>query len=394
MGSPISAAVFVNDTLRALLQGLGTEGERIARANTLQSLGAQRLEGELTTLGGTPDGRIRALTDTLVSGLAYPDGPVGRPEDFDSRISQVAEQLAACPSSVKAAALAVRSSPMTCLISTDLAEGRRFAESICTQIYERYPRQIPWHDERQFFSLPIPGNDGQLTSPGGWVYRTVASNWRRDEIDPFQPEQSTPVSRMPVVAPRGDDWQVFQGTWLVLNGAERLQESTIYALHHALSAGIFQGITPDGRLCRIPIPKDFRVILVAQWEPAFLSLGTPQVKVAANPDSDVAIERLAVAAERIGSPTDSAGAGGRRQAAEAILETARWLRLATPCSQSMCETALCYAAVTGGQPLSAAQARPPASLRRVIFEYATRHRDIHSRNSGWRLQKNDTSEFV
>jgi len=356
LGAPISAAAFVNDTLRALLQGLGTESDRIARASTLQALGAQRLDEEIPATDGSPDRRIRALTDALVSGLAFTDGPVLRPDSFDTRIEQVSEQLAVSTECLRRAAIAIRSSRMTCLISHDLSAGRRLARAVCSQIYERYPRQLPWQDEAQFFSLPRPGSGEHMTSPGGWLYRTIASNWRRDEIDPFQPEQVGPASRMPVIAQRGDDWHVFQGTWLVINGAERLSESTIYGLSQALDAGIFQGITPDGRICRIPIPKDFRVCLVAQWEPAFLPNSSPLIRVEGCSDDDIGIERLlAVVSDRMGAPADSASAGGRRQAAHAIFERARWLKLATVCSQSMCETALSYAAVTGGHPMRAAQ---------------------------------------
>tara|TARA_B100001093_G_scaffold370619_1_gene355582 strand:- start:1279 stop:2610 length:1332 start_codon:yes stop_codon:yes gene_type:complete len=347
----MSAAVFVADTMRALSLGLGSPDDRLLRAEALRTLGGRpsQINLKLDHLG--PNERIRVLSDTLIDSLAAADDHLQRPHEFDSRLRSIAEEHAYSISSIRRAGIAIRASQLTCIVGEHIPSALRLAMALAGRVYGYHARVCPGPDATGLLHPPSMGTDEAQGSPGGFFYRTVASNWRRDELDVFQPEQEPPQSRMPLLARYCDGWRVYQGGWLVVPYAGRVDEVTLLAIEQALDQGVLESYTADGRISRLAIPRDFRVILISQWQPSGIGGSTPVIHLQSHSIAEDAIGRwVAVAENRVGPSPDDAAAGGRRHAAQALYSLTYWLGLAVPCDHAFVETALCTAIIQGGDP--------------------------------------------
>ena len=236
------------------------------------------------------------------------------------------------------------------ICSDSQPEAARLARGIANEIYGFLGNILPINETHTLLEGPSVTSDG-LARPGGWLFRTIASNWRRDELDPFQPEQTDPSIRMPLVARRGAGWQVFDGAWLIIPDADRLATSELRSLQQALSSRILTGIGPDGRTYRLVMPSDFRVLLLGEWVPGDLDDGIPVIEMSTLASDEARIERwMGSTATRIGGPEDQSSATARRRAAQTIARRAAWIELVMPNSNDLYETALCYAVIRGGYP--------------------------------------------
>ncbi len=354
-GVPMSAPVFVHETLRVLTQGAGTQDERGRRAAALRELGGSATVDVSPDPSLSPAERIRDLTDRFVGALGRDDEALGRPSGFESDVSKLADRLAISPASVETAAMAVRAARAVFLRSNSLPEAIGLAQGVASELYGYVGNILPLNEMETLLEGPSVSSAGD-TRPGGWLFRSIAANWRRDEVDPFQPEQIDPATRMPLVARRGDGWQIFNGAWLIVPDADRLPASQLRALQQALSTRVLAGIGPDGRTYRLLMPQDFRVLLIGAWMPGELDESIPVVEVDSRASVDSRVERwMGVAAERVGLPTDQAAATARRRAAETIARYADWLNTVVPKSNHLYETALCFAVIRGGYPEEAAR---------------------------------------
>ena len=352
-GAPMSAAVFVTETLRALSLGLGSPEERQLRASALKELGGHQHVSPASIDNMSPAERINILADALIDSLASPDEYLGRPQDYESTLERVAERQAVPLENVRRIASAIRAHRMVCVVGADMSGTSALASAICSDVYGFHPR------------LTIAGGGALLTtprvntatasgSPGGTLCRTVASNWRRDEIDFFQPEQADPQSRMPLVSRHATGWRIYKGGWLVIPNSELMSETVLVALNQALERGVLELTSSDGHPIRLAVPQDFRIVLCARWEPAGLALSTPTIPVQCAFNLSAMERWLAVAESRVGPPLDSAAANARRIAAEQLRVLGGLLGLVCEPSHTLMQGALCDAIISGGEPRKAA----------------------------------------
>ena len=57
--------------------------------------------------------------------------------------------------------------------------------------------------------------------------------------------------------------------------AELMDEATLTTLNQTLARGVLELNASDGQPVRIAIPRDFRILMCARWEPAGLPLSIP-----------------------------------------------------------------------------------------------------------------------
>lgn len=321
-GHPVPAPVFIHDTLRRLQTGDEPDGSM--RAATMRALA-----GQVTADPGDARATPSLLADKLIEAIGRSDAPLDRPDGFGDRLARVAEQSAISAESVRQAAHALLVSPVICLVSPPGGGGARLARLLCETLFDRHPEQTDGQ-VGPLLGGPRRGEAGVLTA-GGWLYRTAALNWRRDEVDPLRPDQPPPRTRMPLVVarPDGRGFDVRRGAWLVVTGAERLPPEAVEAAAIAVETGHLAGLNADEALYRLPVPADFRLIVVAAHPLEALPPTTPHIVV--RPSRDAAIVRarwLAEARHRPGPARDEAGAMARGAMADQlwrILHVAEWV---------------------------------------------------------------------
>jgi len=161
---------------------------------------------------------------------------------------------------------------------------------------------------------------------------------------------------MPLISARGDDWTVCQGGWLIIDGAEGLTNRDLRGLSSAMAAGTWGGMNPDGESFGIPIPRDFRIVLVGSPSEALRASGIPAIKVGPG-GGDGALRRLflADAAHWLGPADDEADLRYRGGIADCYAEIASFIRVLAPVSQGALRTACTYSIARGGDIEGAVQ---------------------------------------
>ena len=82
------------------------------------------------------------------------------------------------------------------LLGAPGAGAGRVARALSEHVFGYHPRIVHGDVAEQLMGPPRRDDEGA----GGWLYRVVANNWRRDELDPFSPDQPPPATRMRLVA--------------------------------------------------------------------------------------------------------------------------------------------------------------------------------------------------
>lgn len=316
---PIPAPVFIQDTVRRMLAG----DAPAARAAVVRALaGDLTLDGAGKTAELSAAERTARLADRLIEAIGRPDGPLRRPAGLAEDAARLADALALDRAEVTAAARALLASPALCLIGPDAA---RLARGLAT-LYAHCPVAI--HAEAHGPLLDGPRATERGRTGGGWLYRTALLNWRRDPLDPLQPDQPQPRIRMPVVASRpGEQYVPCEGAWLVIEDAERLDPGALTAATAAVERGETSGLNRDGRWYRLPIPAAFRVLLVAAHPLPSLPATVPQLTLTGRADHRRA-RWLADAAARLGAPTTEADEARRAQIVDRLATLLDAVRLA------------------------------------------------------------------
>lgn len=353
-GHPISAPVFIHDTVR-LIQAPAGEARRDeeleARKAALRALGAGAGARAKDEEGLSPDERTARLVDRLVDAISRPDLPLGPPADLDAAAAQVAQRAAVAVSSARAATRALLGARAVWLSGAGGSEAARLARALAEQVFGYHPRHVAADG-----GTPLAGGPREGVAGTGWLYRTAASNWRRDELDPFRADQPAPATRMRLVArrPSGRGWATYQGGWLVVLRADAGPPGERRALLDSLEAGVLEGLGPDGHVFRLPLPADFRVILTGAAPPADLPPWVPVVPVDPPLDPAVEVARWLAATEARLRPAGDAGETlVRRRMADAISAVVRFARLLTAVPDDLGAAALALAAADGGEPPAA-----------------------------------------
>ena len=297
----------------------------------------------------SPAERISILADALIDSLASPDEYLGRPQDYESTLER---GRTAGRSARKCARIAsAMSAPDGVCGRCGHVRHERTRFNICSDVYGFTKAYDCWW--WSFAATPRVNTATASGSPGGTL-RKFASNWRRDEIDFFQPEQADPQSRMPLVSRHATGWRIYKGGWLVIPNSELMSETVLVALNQALERGVLELTSSDGHPIRLAVPQDFRIVLCARWEPAGLALSTPTIPVQCAFNLSAMERWLAVAESRVGPPLDSAAANARRIAAEQLRVLGGLLGLVCEPSHTLMQGALCDAIISGGEPRKAA----------------------------------------
>lgn len=346
---PIPAPVFIQDTVRRMLAG----DAPAARAAVVRALaGDLTLDAAAQTTDLSAAERTARLADRLIEAIGRPDGPLRRPDTLAEDAARLADTLALDPAEVTAAAHMLLASPALCLIGPDAA---RLARGLAT-LYAHCPVAI--HAEAQGPLLAGPRATERGRTGGGWLYRTALLNWRRDPLDPLQPDQPQPRIRMPVVASRpGEQYIPCEGAWLVVEDAQRLDPGALTAATAAVERGETSGLNPDGRWYRLPIPAAFRLLLVATHPLPSLPATVPQLTVTGRPDRR---RWLADATARLGAPTTEADEARRAQIADRLATVVDAVRLAHPIDHPLAGALLAHACALADASYSGTEGTPDA----------------------------------
>ncbi|MEE2789737.1 MAG: hypothetical protein VX589_20520 [Myxococcota bacterium] len=320
-GRPMPAPVFVQNTLRRMMTGLAGDAERAGRAVAMRTLGGRALDEHTTRglAGLSPAERIRMLSDKLVDAVGRADEPL-RPRALLEKVdNQLSEACLLTPRCVANVVGLIQSHRMVYLCDHTGRDGVDVARRLAAQAFNYFPILHFADEHADPFAAPdFSGRDGILKA--GTLYRAVAANWRRDEIDPYQPEQPGPVTRMPTVARNELGWQVYDGSWLVIDGAHRLAPAALNRLLAQLDVGQISGLGHRGPYA-VPIPSDFRVILVGQWSTPVTSSGIPVIPLEPLIDCDpIAEVWLEEVNNLLGEPLDAREAKKRRTLADLLYE--------------------------------------------------------------------------
>lgn len=319
-GHAISAAVFVRDTMRRLQAGDSTDPDLSARSTMLRALAGDT--SAPTDPGLSAAERPARLADALIAGIGHADRPLRRPDDWPDRLARVAEQAAVAEQAVHEAAHALLVSPVVHLSGGPDNLARLLGE----ELFGYHLQQVTAERTGPILGGPRRHADGRVYG-AGWLYQTVARNWRRDQLDPLRPDQPDPTVRMPVIAPRAGNrgYALRPGVWLVVHDGGALEAGALRALLRATRSGVLEGLTADGQPYRLRVPSDFRVILTG----AIAGLDAPSIAVGPSGDVSVQCARwLAEAQHQVGAADDEAAAVGRRALARRlglIAPALRWV---------------------------------------------------------------------
>ncbi|MCB9548168.1 MAG: CHAT domain-containing protein [Myxococcales bacterium] len=309
---PVPAPIFVRDTVRLLRAGIDPlDPEVEARVAALRALGGG-LEPDLVAPADLPaEQRTGWLADRLVDGVGRPDLPLLRPGDADARLRRAASRAATSETSARRLANALIASRAVALQGDG---GRALATAIGTDFFGFHLEHVACGPGSNLIGAPC----GDLPQQGdGWLFRSLALNWRRDELDPGHPSEPRPRTRMRLLGRQIEGWRVLLGTWLLISGVEFAAPGELQRLLAALEDGALTGFDARGAPFRIAVPADYRVILLGDEVPG-LAPWVPVVRVQrAGPDVRMArwLTRLE---QRSGPAGDAVEEAARLQLAEHI----------------------------------------------------------------------------
>lgn len=327
-GLPVPAPVFIQRTVQLL--GAAQPGQvdpaLAARAETLRALGSlatAAADPEDENLG--PAERLDRLVDKLVDGIGRPDLPLAAPRDLSARVDRAAHSSAVSRFDAERAARALLCSTIVWFESPATECAARLAQHLTEGVFVRHALRA-----RATGATPLCGVP---TAEGGtgWLTRAAALNWRRDEIDAFNPSSAPPRTRMPLVSPAPNGGFLLQGgAWLIIEDADLAPAADRAALFDALARGAIEGLDADGRPWHLPCPADFRVLMVGAAAPQGLPGWVPVVRVTCGLASAEVDTTLAGVERRLGPPADGQRAAQRQRLVRDAVAIVRLLRTLAP----------------------------------------------------------------
>ncbi len=190
--------------------------------------------------------------------------------------------------------------------------ARVLAEAVASSVFSFQITHVPAADPA-LLGRPSGTNPHE---GDGWLYRSIALNWRRDELDPRRLWEPRPRTRMRLMSRTAGGWQLHLGTWLLVSGVEQADPGILTRLLAALEDGVLMGFDRDGAAFRLAIPADYRVILLGRV--GELPAWVPIVKIPRAPSAARMARWLARLEQRIGSAGESEEAETRTALAESI----------------------------------------------------------------------------
>ncbi|MFN3197008.1 MAG: hypothetical protein ACE366_01150 [Bradymonadia bacterium] len=310
VGYPFPAPNFIHDTLRRIqdahTHGGGTSADLEARVTAMRALGT----GATAAPEGihlSPAERTAQLADHLVDAITHSDEPLAAPFDLKARVVKLAEQLGVDEDALLAASRALLSHRAINLTGLSSRRRRQVAEGLTALIYDRHP--VMGHSGQPHVHIEA----GEIPRISGWAWQAVSLNWRRDELDPLQPGQRAPQSRVPVVVQSGGEhthYAVRQGAWVIVTGSTfRVQDQA--GLASAFSQSVLSHAEAGHQLW-LPLSADFRLIFTDLGRADFE--GVPTFELTAH--SKVALEARAWLADIVATT----GHGAPEEHQEACLE--------------------------------------------------------------------------
>jgi hypothetical protein len=217
--------------------------------------GAAALASQDAELAETdPAERTRRLTDRLVAAVSRPDAALTPPPDLAARISALAVSTGVPSDRLALVAAAVLAGRGLVLTGGDPGLRWQVLARLAEEVFEHAALVARATSPERLVGGPVD------TGFGGFVYEAIALNWRRDELDPYRTDAPSPVSRVPVVGDGPGCYRIFRGVWPVLPLEAGVCAASVTEIGLALASGALVGVA-GGRLFRLPLPADFRVLL-------------------------------------------------------------------------------------------------------------------------------------
>lgn len=256
VGVPLSAPAFIQDTIRCMREAR-QDAELAVRIDALRTLGGAAMIGaqspELNDL--SPSERTTRLADRLVETISRSDAELNLPADFDARIQSAARALGVSVEHLDLMARALLAGRGLVLAGGEVSHRRRLLRMLAEDVFEAAPLAARTDDPGQLLGGPGEG------AFGGWIYEAIAMNWRRDDLDPYRLDSAGPTQRVPVVLRgTGGRFRVLRGVWSLAEVEPGLHGAALRDLLVALDEGYLAGVA-GGRLFRLRLPADFRVLL-------------------------------------------------------------------------------------------------------------------------------------
>lgn len=306
----VPAPIFVRETVRMLQAGIDPVDREVEdRVAMLRRLGAglDAQQSPPDDLG--PEQRTTWLADRLVDGIGRPDEPLALPGDWETRIRHAAGEAGQTEAAVRRLAHALVSARA---VAVGGDGARALAEVVASSVFSFQITHV-CASEPALLGGPSGTNphDGD-----GWLYRSVALNWRRDELDPRRIWEPRPRTRMRLMSRTVGGWQLHLGTWLLISGVEQADAGTLARLLAALDDGVLTGFDREGAAFRLAIPADYRVVLLGRV--GELPAWVPIIKVPRAPSSARTARWQARLEQRIGPAREAEEAEARTALAESI----------------------------------------------------------------------------
>lgn len=252
---PLSAPVFIQDTIRAVREGR-QDPDLQARVEGLRLLGGTVTvaanDAELAEL--SPSERTTRLADRLVETISRPDAELTPPADLETRVRAAARGAGIDPEHLGRLARALLCGRGLVLAGGDANERRRVLRVLAEEVFE-YAVLVPREDAPDRF-LGGPAEAGF----GGFVYEALAMNWRRDELEPFRLDATGPTQRIPVVGRAAGRYRVLRGVWVLAAADNPELRASLRDAGAALEEGSLSGLA-GARPYRLRLPSDFRLLL-------------------------------------------------------------------------------------------------------------------------------------
>lgn len=341
---PVPAPVFVRDTVRLLQAGIDPVDPEVEdRVATLRNLGAGLDLDPTPPPTLAPEQRTTWLADRLVDAVGRADLPLLAPADLDARVRRGAAEAGAAELAVRRLSTALVAARAALVLGDG---GRALAEVTAQRVFGFQTTHVACGRDTALVGGPAGDNPHE---GDGWLYRSIALNWRRDELDPRRPLEPRPRTRMRLVSRTVQGWEIHLGTWLVLTGVERIPPGTLAGLLAALEDGALTGFDAGGHAFRLAVPSDYRVLLVGAM-PAELPAWVPVIPMGRAPASARQGRWLSRLERRVGPPGDASEAEARGEVAaqlDHILSFAAAL-VELPCA-TLGEAMLACAVESGGK---------------------------------------------
>lgn len=270
---PMASPAFVHETIRALREGRSGP-ELTARVEAMRALGGATAlaaeDAELAELD--PADRTRRLTDRLVAAVSRPDAELSSPPDLGARLATVSKTTGVAVDRVGLIAAALLAGRGLVLTGGEPGQRWQVLSRVADEVFDTAAVLVRGGPADRFMGGPVESGFG------GHLYEAVVLNWRRDELDPYRTDAPAPVSRVPVVGDVGAGYRIFRGCWPLVPVELGFAPGVLGELALALVSGAIVGVA-GGRLFRVVLPADFRVLISADDADALVGVLPPEVPV-------------------------------------------------------------------------------------------------------------------